>query len=214
MNNKKEPLMDQEKESVFEQIKPILKSEAQKYGSSIKAELYSSAKDYLYKTINTVLYKMYKSTADLAQYLIYKNVSASRMRMVDIPSYKQNYSAPTLSGGQPLVNYCSQSTKTTTEVKNSTYTRIGSMQPPKSPFDFDRIIYPDRETAEMYLDDMREQIAMYGELRVSQYFNMVGRDCAGNYTAQDYAWNNLDNAVIEPTFEGNFLISLPTPRKL
>ncbi len=214
MDEKKAPLMDKEKESIFEQIKPILKSEAQKYSSSIKTEVYSSTKDYLYKTINTVLYKMYKSTTDFAQYLIYKDISSTRMRMVDMPSYKQNYSAPALSGSQPLVNYSSHSTKTTTEIKNSSYTHVGSLQPPRSPFDFDSIIYPNRETAEMYLDDMREQIAMYGELRVSQYFNMVGRDCAGNYTAQDYAWNNLDKATIEPTFEGNYLISLPTPRKL
>lgn len=191
------------KTSILKIAGSIIKSESEKCQKNMISEFENATKDYVYKTINTALYKVYKTSTDIAQLLIYRNTSNTRLRMMDIPSYNNS------SIGKS--NTASSSTTTTTK---SNYTCVGSMSRPKSPFDFDSIIYPDRETAQMYLDDMQQHIGDYGELKVSQYFNMVGKDYSGNFTTQEYAWNNLDEATIEPTYGGNFIISLPIPNKI
>ena len=64
----------------------------------------------------------------------------------------------------------------------------------------------DRGEAEEVLAELRNSIAMYGQVKVSEYYDLLGK--RATYTDERYGWRNLDNVVIRPTV-GGFVIALP-----
>lgn len=63
-----------------------------------------------------------------------------------------------------------------------------------------------REEAEEVLAELKDSVAMYGQVKVSEYYDLLGK--RATYTDEKYGWRNLDNVVIRPTV-GGFVIALP-----
>lgn len=73
------------------------------------------------------------------------------------------------------------------------------------------IVVETRGEAEEVIDRMNELIAEYGEVSVADLYDLVG--ITGNYTDNNYGWDNITNA--EPVrVNGGYLISLPKVRPL
>ena len=67
-------------------------------------------------------------------------------------------------------------------------------------------VIPDRGEAEDVLAELRNCISMYGQVKVSEYYDMLGK--RATHTDERYGWRNLDNVVIRPTVDG-YIIALP-----
>lgn len=182
----------------------MLKQQVDQLGDSIVEDTTANAKDFVYNVINSALFKTYKTASNALQAVIYGEIKASRNKtMYDRPSYLAN-------------DYNAVSSKTTTVVNSNNSVQVTKVLPaprPKSAFDFDKIIFPDRETADSYLERMKEYICIYGAISVQQFYTMVGRNDPGNYTLREYAWSTLEKAAVERIADGQYILDLPEPKK-
>ena len=180
-----------------------LKEDAKNLQKSIVEDVNESAKDYIFNNLDSVLFKVYKASITALQRIIYGEVRTTRSRaMYDRPSYAHtNYQA---------------NQKTTTVRSNSTnITKVNGVPArPKSNFDFDQIIFEQREIAESYLEEMQNYIHDYQILDVSTFYRMVGRPSEGNFTLKEYGWDSLEKAAVERIFTGGYILDLPEPKKI
>lgn len=73
-------------------------------------------------------------------------------------------------------------------------------------YTYDDIVIPDRGDAQTVVEKMDEMLEQYGYVSVADYYDLVG--IVGNYTDNNYGWNDLANLRIDRVREG-FLIRLP-----
>lgn len=73
-------------------------------------------------------------------------------------------------------------------------------------FDYDEITYETRGDAELVLDQMRDILARFRVVRVSDMFDLSRM--SSPYTGNRYGWTNLDSARIMPTRDG-YVIKMP-----
>lgn len=64
----------------------------------------------------------------------------------------------------------------------------------------------DRNEAEEVLQEMKNTIEMYGHVKVSEYFDLLGK--RATHTDEKWGWRNLDGVVVKPTVDG-YILTLP-----
>lgn len=79
---------------------------------------------------------------------------------------------------------------------------------PRDIFNYDVITFTNRGDAELVLEQMDELIDQYKYVSVADFYDLAGYSINGNYTANNYGWQDLHNARIVPTRDG-FVIKLP-----
>lgn len=77
---------------------------------------------------------------------------------------------------------------------------------PRSPYDYETLIFATRGDAESVLDSMRQNIRDFKTVSVGDMFEFANRDCP--FTYYDYGWINLNSAHVERV-RGGYLIRLP-----
>lgn len=82
---------------------------------------------------------------------------------------------------------------------------------PTNGFRLQEVIVPDRGSAELVIDALRENIDMYGVATVGDYYDAVG--IPTQTIDFKYGWTNLSAADKRRTFDG-YLIVMPTPKPL
>lgn len=78
--------------------------------------------------------------------------------------------------------------------------RINRIENTRNRFRFDDIYLENRGEAEKVLYAMDEIIDTYGEVRVADFYELVG--ITGDYTDNDYGWTDLRSAVTVRTSNG------------
>ena len=71
----------------------------------------------------------------------------------------------------------------------------------------DELIFDDMGTAQEYLDNFREALAMFGRLSIADVYDMCG--LSHSYTDEKYGWLNLAQAQIRRVGDGQYTIVLP-----
>lgn len=79
-------------------------------------------------------------------------------------------------------------------------------------FDYDMLSCRSRGDAEMVLTRLDEVIATYGQVRVSDLYDLLGVSC--DYTYNDYGWTNLSTARVVPLRGGGYGFDLPRANPL
>lgn len=74
--------------------------------------------------------------------------------------------------------------------------------------DFDEIILATRREAEEVLDQMRDSLARYETVSVSDLYEMVGED--SSFTDEKWGWTDLTGSSVSRTRDG-YLLNLPRP---
>lgn len=64
----------------------------------------------------------------------------------------------------------------------------------------------DRAEAEEVLEELRNSINLYGSVKVSDYYDMLGK--RWTYTDERYGWRDLSEVTIKPTVDG-YILTLP-----
>lgn len=64
----------------------------------------------------------------------------------------------------------------------------------------------DRNEAEEVLAELKNSIELYGHVKVSEYYDLLGK--RSTYTDERYGWRNLDSVVVKPTVSG-YILTLP-----
>jgi hypothetical protein len=77
--------------------------------------------------------------------------------------------------------------------------------------DFSEIVPSTRVEANAVLDKMAELIAQYGQVTVSDLYDMCGLEAA--FTDEKWGWTDLRNAGLERVNNG-YLLKLPKPEQL
>lgn len=79
--------------------------------------------------------------------------------------------------------------------------------------EFDEIVIPSRSEAEQVLDLMFEWLSRYGQVRVSDLYEMTG--IASSHADHKWGWTNLSGAGLKRLpRDGGFLLNLPAPEEL
>lgn len=78
----------------------------------------------------------------------------------------------------------------------------------RSNFHLNDIVFKEREDAEAVLEQLVNYIDTYGRVSVDFYFSIIGTTT--DYTAQNWGWLDLSDAVVQGTIDGYF-IRLPNP---
>lgn len=112
---------------------------------------------------------------------------------------KGNVSKPGISNVSYSQYYINQQNKSSTTYVNRPNDR-------ESVLTINMQEIPTREEAEEVLAELRNSVTMYGQVKVSEYYDLLGK--RATYTDERYGWKNLDNVVIRPTVDG-FIIALP-----
>lgn len=73
-------------------------------------------------------------------------------------------------------------------------------------YGYDEVTFDSRGDAELVLLRMEEILDEYGQVRIADYYDLVG--ISGEYTDNNYGWNDLKYADVERTRDG-FIIKLP-----
>ena len=68
------------------------------------------------------------------------------------------------------------------------------------------IVIEDKGQAEMVLHQMDDIIMAYGQVRVADLYEMLGK--TGTYTDNNYGWKNLQSASVQRVADG-YLLKLP-----
>ena len=79
-------------------------------------------------------------------------------------------------------------------------------RPTYSTYSYDDVVIPDRAEAEAVVREMRNTLARYGLVRVSDLYDFVG--ITGSYTDNNYGWMNLDDISIIRVRDG-YMLKLP-----
>nr|DAO73263.1 MAG TPA: hypothetical protein [Caudoviricetes sp.] len=77
-------------------------------------------------------------------------------------------------------------------------------------YDFDELLFADKEDADDVLDALCEIIGTYGYASVSDLYDLCGRTC--DYTAASYGWRNLSSASVVRLPGGDYRLKLPKVR--
>jgi len=80
---------------------------------------------------------------------------------------------------------------------------------PRPGSDFDEFIFDDKRDADMVLNELCEQIEVFGWAKCSDFYSLVG-ETERNFTMQGYGWDALGDARVERVREG-WIVSLPRP---
>ncbi len=92
--------------------------------------------------------------------------------------------------------------------KNRGYQTVSSNQQKNTnAFNFDSIVFTSRGDAEMVLQTLREEIRKYGVVSVLDLYDAIDRSAP--FTANKYGWFSLDNATVERTRGGGYVIAFP-----
>lgn len=75
-------------------------------------------------------------------------------------------------------------------------------------FHLNDIVFKEREDAEAVLEQLVNYIDTYGRVSVDFYFSIIGTTT--DYTAQNWGWTDLSDAIVQGTLDGYF-IRLPNP---
>lgn len=81
----------------------------------------------------------------------------------------------------------------------------------RSRFNFDDIVLERRSDGEQVLESLVDQIDEFGVATVADFYDLV--DMTGEYTDQDWGWDNLSRAVVERVRDG-YVVVLPKPYAL
>lgn len=98
-------------------------------------------------------------------------------------------------------------------VQYSSYSRRDDRDRPRererysNRFDYDEITFDTRRDAEAVLMRMKEILREYGIVRVLDLYDLV--DMSAPYTASNYGWSNLTNAIVTKLRDGSYYIDLP-----
>lgn len=85
-------------------------------------------------------------------------------------------------------------------------------QKARATHDFDEIVLGSRGEAEMILDAMRQRIAQFDVVTVSDLYDYVG--ITGNWTDNKYGWYDLAGSTIDRAGREGYLLTLPKPELL
>lgn len=118
-------------------------------------------------------------------------------------------------GGPPTSSY--------SNLGHVNYQGISSNRPPTSSTrtlsrqsrarqNFDEIVIPSRAEAEEVLDRMFEFLSRYGQVTVSDLYEMTG--ISSSHTDQKWGWTTLPGAKVVRLRTGGFLLDLPEPEAL
>ena len=93
--------------------------------------------------------------------------------------------------------------------KNRGHSALASASSQKTTnvFNFDSIVFTSRGDAEMVLQRLREEIRTYGVVSVLDLYDAIDRSAP--FTANKYGWFSLDNASVERTRGGGYVIAFP-----
>lgn len=89
--------------------------------------------------------------------------------------------------------------------------RAGAPRRGTTPLEFDKIVIPERGSAEHVLSVMCELIDQYDVVSVSDFHDLVGISAIS--TDNNWGWTNLSAAYVSPT-RGGFIIKFPRPRAI
>lgn len=91
--------------------------------------------------------------------------------------------------------------------KNPQYgSSAGFSTPTRTTYEYDNIVIEDKGQAEMVLHQMDDIIMAYGQVRVADLYEMLGK--TGTYTDNNYGWKNLQSASVQRVADG-YLLKLP-----
>jgi hypothetical protein len=91
--------------------------------------------------------------------------------------------------------------------KNPQYgASAGFSSPTRTTYEYDNIVIEDKGEAEMVLHQMDDIIMAYGQVRVADLYEMLGK--SGSYTDNNYGWKNLQSAYVQRVADG-YLLKLP-----
>ncbi|MBR5780391.1 MAG: hypothetical protein IKY27_00210 [Bacteroidales bacterium] len=76
----------------------------------------------------------------------------------------------------------------------------------RTSYNYDEVYFDSRGDAEVVLIRMEEILDEYGQVRIADYYDLVG--ISGEYTDNNYGWTDLKYADVERTRDG-FTIKLP-----
>lgn len=77
-----------------------------------------------------------------------------------------------------------------------------------SRFDYDDVVFETRGDAVLVLDQLHQELAKYGIVRVSDLYDMAG--ITAPYTYNNYGWNSLRGAEVIRVRDG-YIIKTPNP---
>lgn len=80
---------------------------------------------------------------------------------------------------------------------------------PRATEDFTEFVFEDKRDADMVLNELCEQIEVFGWAKVSDFYDLVGEN-ERNFTMQGFGWDALGDARVERTRDG-WIIDLPRP---
>lgn len=138
------------------------------------------------------------------------------------PTFKSTLSA-IVKNGIDIILYgeVDNTKKTTIAGSRVTYTQYDSISkngrtrassPYSRGYDFDEIVLDTRDDAEAVLMQMDELIDAYGVVTVADYYDLVG--VTGNYTDNNYGWDNLSVAAPMRLRGGGYTIKLPKAKPI
>jgi len=109
-------------------------------------------------------------------------------------------------GGGTIVTYDQMSTS-----KNANITRSSR----RSVYDVMDVIFDDRGSAELVLDQMIDYISRYKEASVHDFYDACEvSDSSTNYNDNYYGWKDLRGAIVTRASGGGWVINMPEPQQL
>lgn len=79
--------------------------------------------------------------------------------------------------------------------------------------DLEDLIFDDRRDAEDCLDRLLDRIEMYGVVSVSELYDILGETVYGDFTKEDWGWEDLSSARVRKVRDG-YLLDLPRVRPI
>ena len=102
------------------------------------------------------------------------------------------------SYGNPIISY----NKSYASPKPQVRSMVGGRK-----YNLDQIIIPDKFEAELVISSLCDNLEQYGSASVADLLDLVG--ATGEFTDQDWGWDNLSTAGIRRVREGYLLILPP-----
>mgnify|MGYP007070299812 CR=1 FL=1 len=79
--------------------------------------------------------------------------------------------------------------------------------------DLDELIFDYRQDAEDCLDRLLDRIEYYGVVTVSELYDILGETVYGDFTKEDWGWDDLSTARVRKV-RGGYLLDLPRVRPI
>lgn len=115
----------------------------------------------------------------------------------------------TVGSGRPHVSYEGYYSRSNREYDRERFERSRYRYNPRPTEDFSEFVFEDKRDADMVLNELCEQIEVFGWAKVSDFYDLVG-ETERNYTMQGFGWEALGSARVVRVRDG-WAIDLPRP---